>query len=924
MAALIDHQLLGRAGLALDEEAYVCVVAGLGVTSNERVSSAWGETELVIWSPYNFRRMREELGNDPRMNTLLEYRDRWKEQVGKSTDKRVLVEAQGSGLEAPDLSAVVRLLNHPAVGSESVFVRKQAPEADLRWEWPLRIAAFTGDFETLKLKRLRSKSPSKSLTEVHTETREQARSEILAILGSARDALRRVLDLPYRVRAGHLLLFGAVDIPWPGLQHYVEALLAETQAGALSIIAVPSSNVVEAINSLVREVSHNIPYDLAMARAFPREASLNVFDLRLLNRAALTTVAKDLGRRVKRLPLETALVLPEEIPKRLHISRARMAATSDMGVMLEEHSDTRLFDRESHGASDLREIAVATRSARHAAARREEPRMLQGNLFLSRDAALVPESRGLIVGSRYRLDVFIGPPGIGAISADDIFQDDQLDWRNRDSYRLQVVFAEPRQWDEPLKGTIELPRGDKSPNCSFVFTPTRAGPFAGRVMLYYRGRVLQTALLRATVVDSETDLRQLGSREPLRFAVESVLRRSLETLDERRKFDACLVLNHTTAGTRAMTAAGKEGAHVASLDGVNSQLAEINRLLNQVALNTKKYGMGISHRNNAQLLGKLAAQGNILHRRLVLDYINRSSSAEALRTGKYLQIVSTQPDALVPLEFIYEYLPPQDGAPVCKNVKQALKDGYCPSSCVPKENPAPHVCPLGFWGLSKVIERHVHDPILGTAAVIQSEPIIGREELRLKGFALLAASEQVSTGDRSGLEKDMKLTWKDVVSVKTWKDWRSAVKSKKPVLLLALPHADGTGADISLEISGNVLKSIFIDGSYVRGDSAKPPPVALLLGCDTTNVAYTDAYARHVAVFRQADAALVLGTVATVLAADAAIVAGKIIKGLTNNVKKSPERFGEVLRQVKCEAVAESLMMAMCLVAFGDADWRLT
>jgi hypothetical protein len=170
----------------------------------------------------------------------------------------------------------------------------------------------------------------------------------------------------------------------------------------------------------------------------------------------------------------------------------------------------------------------------------------------------------------------------------------------------------------------------------------------------------------------------------------------------------------------------------------------------------------------------------------------------------------------------------------------------------------------------------------------------------------------------------MKAAWSgDVTAVRKWKDWRAAVQAHKPVLLVALPHADGAGRSISLEISGDVIESLYIDQSYVRADPNDPPPLALLLGCDMVNVAYTDAYVRHVAVFRQANAALVLGTVATVLGADAAQVAAKLVKRLADTGQQSSGCFGEVLRQVKREAVAESLMMAMSLVAFGDADWHL-
>lgn len=134
---------------------------------------------------------------------------------------------------------------------------------------------------------------------------------------------------------------------------------------------------------------------------------------------------------------------------------------------------------------------------------------------------------------------------------------------------------------------------------------------------------------------------------------------------------------------------------------------------------------------------------------------------------------------------------------------------------------------------------------------------------------------------------------------------------------------DGTGAQISLEINGDVLKSIHIDESYVRPDGDRPPPIAILLGCDTTNVAYGDAYARHIAVFRRANAAIVLGTVATVLGSDAAKMAARLVTHLAQTARSKPGRFGEVLRQAKREAVADSLMIGLCLVAFGDADWQL-
>jgi hypothetical protein len=167
-----------------------------------------------------------------------------------------------------------------------------------------------------------------------------------------------------------------------------------------------------------------------------------------------------------------------------------------------------------------------------------------------------------------------------------------------------------------------------------------------------------------------------------------------------------------------------------------------------------------------------------------------------------------------------------------------------------------------------------------------------------------------------------KIRGKTVTTAGNWPAWLKAIEATKPVLLVALPHADGTGGDISLEIGGDALKSRFIDGSYVHLDSSTPP-LAVLMGCDTANTADTAAYLHHVGVFRQADAALVVGTVATVLGTSAAEMTARLLEHLQAALKGRRGRFGEVLRTAKRDAVAYSQMIALCLVTFGDADWQI-
>jgi hypothetical protein len=69
-------------------------------------------------------------------------------------------------------------------------------------------------------------------------------------------------------------------------------------------------------------------------------------------------------------------------------------------------------------------------------------------------------------------------------------------------------------------------------------------------------------------------------------------------------------------------------------------------------------------------------------------------------------------------------------------------------------------------------------------------------------------------------------------------------------------------------------------------------------------------------------ASVVIGTVATVFGKHATSVANMLVKKLTKE-REEHERLGEIMRIIKREAVADGILMALCVVAFGDADWKL-
>src|SRR4030095_3564353 len=213
------------------------------------------------------------------------------------------------------------------------------------------------------------------------------------------------------------------------------------------------------------------------------------------------------------------------------------------------------------------------------------------------------------------------------------------------------------------------------------------------------------------------------------------------------------------------------------------------------------------------------------------------------------------------------------------------------------------------------------------AVIVGTEPTAERNTLQLRGASLLAISEQVKSTEQKKLAKTIKDHWKGAVAIaEDWDRWPDTVAAEMPVLFVVLPHTKGKGAEIALEIHGKSLESRYIERSYVYPEgSTASPPIVMLLGCDTSNTADKDAYTPTIAICRQAGAPVVLATTAALVwGDDSAEVAGQIVESFNAAATAAPQCFGDVLRAAKRHSVADSQLMAMCLAAFGDADWRFS
>jgi hypothetical protein len=152
-----------------------------------------------------------------------------------------------------------------------------------------------------------------------------------------------------------------------------------------------------------------------------------------------------------------------------------------------------------------------------------------------------------------------------------------------------------------------------------------------------------------------------------------------------------------------------------------------------------------------------------------------------------------------------------------------------------------------------------------------------------------------------------------------WDHWRDDL-AKSPSLLLALPHHDDSNGIGSLEIGGKELGLERALDLFVRTPAGAPGPILILLGCETDigtalgHPSFARAFADYTSV--------VIGTLSKVLGRHAVPFAERFVDAL-EQAQDAGGDVGTVLRAVRRTMFADGYLMALGVIALGDADWRL-
>jgi hypothetical protein len=597
--------------------------------------------------------------------------------------------------------------------------------------------------------------------------------------------------------------------------------------------------------------------------------------------------------------------------------------SSLLGIAIEYEHETVTVENTPTGSIQNR------RTIRGGQTRMQKPRWILANVFDLSAADRKKPTPAFRAGAPHEIRVIIGAE-----------QDDWLVARGRDTsesidsmlptgtHELTVVFFIPALSIHQT-GKLTLPSSGPSPEpATFRFEVGAAGSaIEALISIVHRGRVLQTALLAGKAVANPLRA-PAAARIALRL---QVVVPGFDDLDRREVFDAALVT--ATGAADAAVAAGV--VHSAAGPGktvlfdqprIDRAARAIRTVLEEVVTDDSTKGK-LDSEAARTLLWKLAQDGRILYEHIG-ERLEKELSGHDLSR---LQLVQADSSAFIPIEFTYGLPPPANGAALCKNWKGALAGKLC-TARHHRTNALGHlevVCPSGFWGMNKVIERQrfgdlTNEEMRKSDFGVRAEPSAKRPNLPPIGSALFAWSDILDNtvpGTSAGVLKSLdQATRKHAVAVKTWPEWARAIDEHQPGLLVLLSHTVDDALEIGPEKSGEIATLAHINPKFVR-KLDQDAPIVILLGC-TTGVA-DDTLVSFVGRFRNQGAALVVGTITPVLGERSAAVVKAVVAKLAQK-RAQPVRFGELMRDVRRDLLSLGELTALCATSFGDASWLVS
>lgn len=853
-------------------------------------------------------------------------------------------------------------------GAHSVFLRRKN-EGEMAWSWPVRIGVAT---DSQLLTGVSPQSSLRPLFEAFNYERAPMRANLLLCETSLSEVTNAIKRIRHHPQTDGLIVFGGVGDSevsvWQLLSQVSEATNAE---GVFVFDHLPPDKAQTLAEALIANLSHDQPLDSAVGR-LTREFGVPALSWATRSFVEATSIREQgrvMARRFQKmgnarlsLPSDAFLASPESSPARelkatdrLKLDRlvfgvgaeaisVRRVIAKDLGATIDKRLETKreavaaegdpsplTFDHESAGAQKLAALAGVTAQETDLHAARSEDRHLQARVETP-GGRTIRETGRMLPSRDYVACVFIGAIDPTYLNVGQALETPQPP--DESPLILDVLFWEPQASATPQLKQLTLPASGNTGVAEFPFrTAENQTIFSARIAVYHRNRNLQTGLLRGRVGNEPAQLRFTLDATPLTKFV---------GLMDRAGIDASIIVNDDPSGNMQAFVYSDGKAAVApvsepappltvtvdpsrpeSLAGIT---AALGRAITRITTNPDDYS-DLSSEGSRTLLLELAQHGSALLTRLR----KHSQMSDLFDQVDYIQIVTGHVDAFLPIEYFYDGEAPEDQAKVCDG-PQAARDALTSGQCCGAydKDPALTICPLRFWSLTKVIERHAHLPehtSLEGKFQLRSYPVSARNRL----LDPLRSAVMGASKDADGAAKDtVKTLCQDLnavlrtpaVPANDWTSWSTSIAATHPNLLVLLPHHEQSGGVDLLEIGGDKLKSVLIKEKHVRAPKdSNARPIVLLIGCQTS-AAKLDLEG-FVPAFQDAGAVIIVSTIATILGRHAGPAAATIVQELKKQEGNGNATFGDVMLAVRRRLLAAGIPMVLGLTSYGDADWRI-
>lgn len=467
------------------------------------------------------------------------------------------------------------------------------------------------------------------------------------------------------------------------------------------------------------------------------------------------------------------------------------------------------------------------------------------------------------------------------------FPDDRVEWSENRRF-LQVHLFEFGR--EPQKEIIALSRTDNSTTAVFG-RESGAGSVDLRFVVSDGAQILQTARYQA------------APGEAIRFFVENIV---TPVHRVKRAFDVALLVNESLGNQPSLTIITGDGTAIFSpLSDTDAGRAR-SRLLQDLEQAVANPDASLD-----TLMLTLANQGALLQRHL------QSVVPEWPRSDARVQLV-TQSDAFFPIEYLYDgKIPESTKAPLCAQRDGCLRRGSAIQGCQIREA-ADELCPMGFLGVSGVVERHAwrsgQDPRIWGAPGGHKTSRYRIGDLSTVAFTASDRADNFLDKDVpphqllriAGIEASL-----GVKKIPDWKNWKERVALDSPSMLLMLLHLDENKVFVG-EDDGINLASI---GEQHIGNA----PMVIAIGCSS---GLADMPGGSLpAILQRGGARVVIAAMTSVLGRHANRV-GRDLAIRLKAAARAPasSSVGEIVSGIRRELLADGLAMGLAVVAFGDAD----